>query len=330
MTRGSQQLENAKESIFELIEFRLDRNVNGQVISGRYGINVAKVREVVRMPKINPLTSRIDGLAGVFELRGVPIPVVHLAKFFGDEQASISEHQKVLVAEFGVKRAGFVVDSAHRIRRVRWSDVLPPAADGGSYISSMTLVENNEFLFILDFETMISDLESMSNKRTRRSERLSFHADSTVTSKAADSQAPNRSGAPLILLVDDSPIILKNTMISLQRHGYNVVTASNGQEAYDALKVYAVNKNIMNNLAAIVTDLEMPKMDGFTLIKNIRQIDALANLPVIIHSSLSGQSTKTTGSSMGANRYVVKNDIKNLINVLNETLGWKSNVSIGA
>lgn len=342
MTHGSKQLQNAKESVFELIEFRLDRNVNGQSISGRYGINVAKVREVVRMSKINPLTSRLSGLAGVFELRGVPIPVVHLAKFFGDEAATITSNQKIIVAEFGVKRAGFIVDTTHKIRRIGWSQVMPPASDAGSYITSMTLVEDNEFLFILDFEKIIADIDSESQSHRRvpaylpdvkiqpnREARPATRPVRILRSGAAALGAEQSEG-PLVLLVDDSPVILKNTMIGLQRSGFNVFTARNGLEAWDALQQLANAKPPARKLSAIVTDLEMPQMDGFILINKIRENELTKHLPVIIHSSLSGQATQETGVAMGANKYVVKNDVKNLVEALCEIIGWKSHVRLGA
>lgn len=342
MTQGSKQLQNAKESVFELIEFRLDRQMNGQSISGRYGINVAKVREVVRMSKINPLTSRLSGLAGVFELRGVPIPVVHLAKFFGDEAATITANQKIIVAEFGVKRAGFIVDTTHKIRRIGWSQVMPPASDAGSYITSMTLVEDNEFLFILDFEKIIADIDSESQSHKRVSAHLPdvkiqpnpgarpVSRPVRILRSGAAALGAEGSEGPLVLLVDDSPVILKNTMIGLQRLGFNVVTARNGLEAWDALEQLANAQPPARKLSAIVTDLEMPQMDGFILINKIRENELTKHLPVIIHSSLSGQATQETGVAMGANKYVVKNDVKNLVEALCEVIGWKPHVRIGA
>jgi two-component system chemotaxis response regulator CheV len=347
MTQGSKQLQNAAESIFELIEFRLDRKINGQVITGRYGINVVKVREVVRMPKINPLNSRLSGLAGVFELRGVPIPVINLPAVLGDERAEISKNQKVIVTEFGVKRAGFIVDATHRIRRVNWSHVMPPAADSGTYISAMTLIEDNEFLFILDFERILADIDAMSNSKVSTSQPSKTTSEASMPFLAAadkdikvtplnrsvsveGNQGLGQSNSPLILLVDDSSFILKNTKIGLQRFGLNVMTATNGAEALGILENYASGNWNGTRLAAVVTDIEMPQMDGFILTKNIRAMDAISDLPIIIHSSLSGKATQDTGMAMGANGYVVKNDIKHLVEALSEIIGWKPNIRIGA
>jgi two-component system chemotaxis response regulator CheV len=349
MTDVSKQFQNATESIFELIEFSLARHVNGEQIKGVYGVNVVKVREVVRMPKINPLNSRVNGIAGVFELRGVPIPVINLAAVLGDEKAEINPEQKIIVTEFGVKRAGFIVDATHRIRRINWTQVLPPASDGASYITAMTLIENNEFLFILDFEKILADLDSSSNLRgdehqshnIQNSEAIMALASKMAAQMISQREAfakPIASGngvsdasdGPLVLLVDDSGFILKNTKTGLSRYGLNVMTATNGKEALDILEKYASGNWTGPKLAAVITDIEMPQMDGFILTQKIRENEAISDLPIIIHSSLSGKATQDTGIALGANGYVVKNDIKNLVEALSEIIGWKSPIRLGA
>ena len=268
-------LQDAADSMFELIEFSLDRDVNGQTVRGVYGVNVVKVREVVRMPKINPLNARVRGIAGVFELRGVPIPVVNLAAMLGDDRVSNSADQKVIVAEFGVKRAGFIVDSTRRIRRINWNQVMPPSSDAGSYITAMTLVENNDFLFILDFEKILADLDSSASgqdqSRTgvfnmQNAEAMMARAATMAAQFANQGAGPIRSAAmggaasgpaadaPVVLLVDDSGFILKNTKIGLTRSGLNVMTASNGKEAYDILEKYSRGEMSNTKIAAVITD----------------------------------------------------------------------------
>jgi two-component system chemotaxis response regulator CheV len=345
MNSLSKQAQDAADSMFELIEFSLDRKINGATIKGVYGVNVVKVREVVRMPKINPLNSRIPGMAGVFELRGVPIPVINLAAMLGDESAGNKSDQKVIVTEFGVKRAGFIVDSTRRIRRINWNQVMPPSSDSGSYITAMTLIENNEFLFILDFEKILSDLDLASSAADQNktagqnlpnAEAMMQMAANFAAQFANQSQGMPKSigqasvgaapsaDAPLVLLVDDSGFILKNTKIGLTRSGLNVITAANGKEAMDVLEKYARGEWTGAKIDAVITDIEMPQMDGFTLTKKIRENEALIDMPIIIHSSLSGKATQATGMSLGANGYVVKNDIKNLVEALSEIIGWKA------
>src|SRR5206468_10294084 len=104
--------------------------------------------------------SRIKGVSGVFELRGIPIPAVDLCVALGDEESEPQPNHQIIVTEFSQKRAGFIVDSTHRIRRIAWDKVLPPSADAGTCINGMTLIENNEFLFILDLERILMQLEA--------------------------------------------------------------------------------------------------------------------------------------------------------------------------
>jgi two-component system, chemotaxis family, chemotaxis protein CheV len=333
--------QDASESRFELIEFKLKRRIGGQVLNGTYGVNVVKVREVVRMPSINPLNTRVRGMAGIFELRSVPIPVVNLASVLGDESAEVRPEQKVIVTEFGTKRAGFIVDATHRIRRIEWKDVLAPSSDAGSYITAMTLIENNEFLFILDFERILHDLDSTaSNMGASDTKQFTMPAGLPQMMQEmmlSMGQAAGRGGlqmqtqtseggqpgAPQVLLVDDSPFILKNTKIGLNRAGYNVFTAENGKIAYEILEKIAEGTWKHGKLDAVITDIEMPQMDGFTLTKKIREHATFVDIPIIIHSSLSGKATQDTGIALGANGYIVKNDIRNLVEALSEIIGWK-------
>ncbi len=351
MSNTSGQITDAEDSQFELIEFRLDRNINGKVVRGIYGVNVVKVREVVRMPKINPLNCRIKGMAGVFELRGVPIPVISLAAMLGDDEVCSIADQKIIVTEFGVKRAGFVVDATHRIRRINWSQILAPSGDAGSYITAMTLIENNEFLFILDFERMLADLDaaakiSGSQPNAQASGMLNQEAMMAMAAQMAmqfskqgqngaspgvvPAAAGTSSNGPLVLLVDDSSFILKNTKNGLTRSGLNVITAKDGKEAMEILEKYASGNWQDDKLSAVITDIEMPQMDGLTLTKKIRAHERLSQMPIIIHSSLSGQATHDAGMALGANGYVVKNDIMHLVEALSEIIGWKPSMRIGA
>jgi two-component system chemotaxis response regulator CheV len=312
-------------SLFELIEFSLDRETNGEMRRGIYGVNVAKVREVVRMPEINPLSSRVRGIAGVFELRGIPIPAVHLAVALGDESAKVNKNQQVIVAEFSMRRAGFIVDQTHRIRRLAWDKIMPPTADSETFINGMTLIEGNQFLFILDLERILLSLEEKSiapQLRMAAGYPMGYPQQMMMPAPYGmpqhEAQQANGQGAH-ILLVDDSLFILNSTKSSLLKAGYSVVTASDGQSALALLNDANV-KGRGRRVDMVVTDVEMPRMDGLTLTSKIRESDQLKQLPVILHTSLSGDSTQSAGMRVGANGYVVKNDIKFLIEMVKEVM----------
>jgi two-component system chemotaxis response regulator CheV len=304
-------------SVFELIEFTLDRQLpDGTKIAGRYGVNVAKVREVIRMANINPLGSTVPAMPGIFELRGIPIPAVNLCRVLGDQVSPIRPDQQIIVAEFSNKRAGFIVSSTRRIRRVAWEQVLPPSADNRSCMTGMILIENNEFLFILDLEKILADMERQAG----------FTSPNDLMSVSHHLQASNAHFAPRempmanvpsrgkILIVDDSQLIIDGLTIALRGTGYQIVSANNGVEALQRLEDSAVEEK---GIDAIVTDVEMPKMDGVTLTKKVREHPIFGTLPIVFHSSLSGQATTSAGKAAGANGYVVKNDVKALIALLN-------------
>jgi two-component system chemotaxis response regulator CheV len=307
-------------SVFELIEFTLTRTVRGQPVRGRYGVNVAKVREVVRMPHVNPLASRVPGVAGVFELRGVPIPAVNLAVALGDRETEPRPDQQIIVTEFSQKRAGFVVDQAHRIRRIAWEKVLPPSADAGSCINGMTLVEDNEFLFILDLERILINLEQGDDAASRMMSHAAAPASTataTAFSRGSQPSSVGSSGAR-ILLVDDSAFIRAGVRQALSRVGYQVVEAGDGVEALAALEESAVDGNPID---LIVSDVEMPRMDGLSFVKKVRAHEIFRETPIVLHTSLSGKANQSAGMQVGANGYVIKNDFKTLFELLREILG---------
>jgi len=320
MTDDLQQLQlELGGSFFELIEFTLTRKVGGRQLRGIYGVNVAKVREVVRMPKINPLAARVPGVAGVFELRGVPIPAVHLAVVLGDDFTEPTPQQQLIVTEFSQKRAGFVVDTTRRIRRVAWDKVLPPSADAGSYMNGMTLIENNEFLFILDLERILMTLEEQAAPRPAAQLHSSVAQYAPRAAPRAVAVAPTPQPAPSetlgkILVVEDSSFIRGNVKLVLQRVGFTVVEAGDGVEALEQMEKF-------KGIDLIVCDIEMPRMDGITFTKKLRAHPALSQTPLVLHTSLSGKVSQQAGLLAGANGYVIKNDFRALLELIKEILG---------
>jgi len=332
-------------NVFEIIEFCLKRtDEEGNVIEGKYGVNVAKVREVVRLPKINSLASRVKSIAGLFELRGVPIPAIHLASFLGEEEGGINDSMQIIVTEFSGKRAGFIVDSTKRIRRLNWEDVLPVSAEKGASLNGMTLVEDNEFLFIVDLERILASLEARMSGREYYETFENKIAPgssagpapdqvlvpsagggggggvSTVNDMASDSAyAPGRG--PKLLVVDDSKFILNGVTSVLTKLGYRIVTASDGAEGKEYLEKMISGQSSDEPVDLVVTDVEMPKMDGLSLTKWIKDQERLQTMPVVIHSSLSSKANQQAGLTLGVQGYVVKNDIKRLHGLIQEILG---------
>ena len=296
-------------SVFELIEFSLTRMIRGKPVKGVYGVNVAKVREVVRMPPINPLSSRVKGVAGVFELRGIPIPAVNLAVALGDDHAEPLASQQIIVTEFSQKRAGFIVDSTRRIRRVAWDKVMPPSADAGTCINGMTLIEQNNFLFILDLERVLIMLEFGDAPPTSQG--------SASRERESYTDGKQSGRGKRVLLVDDSKFIRNGVSQVLLREGYHVTEAGDGAEALAALDR---SLGTAQRFDIMVSDVEMPRMDGLTLTRKVREHPGLSTLPIVLHTSLSGRSNQAAGMSIGANGYVVKNDMLTLLAMMTEVM----------
>jgi two-component system chemotaxis response regulator CheV len=317
------------ENVFELIEFSLERQLkDGTVMNGRYGVNVAKVREVVRMPKINPLASGIPGVAGIFELRGVPIPAIHLGQMLGDKNAIIRPTDQIIVVEFSRRRAGFIVDHTEKIRRISWESVLPMGAEKSANLNGMTLLENNEFLFIVDLERIVQSIElavegNILNHLTRSEDPSSVKSGSQSEENLGSSKLSNSRNFSLvgILLIDDSRFILDHVGPLLEKSGFRVILAKDGMEGKAILEKVARGTFDGGSIDVVVSDVEMPKMDGMTLTKWIKEHPVLSVLPVIIHSSLSSRANVEAGLRLGVNGYVVKNDVRKLSDLLREILG---------
>lgn len=297
------------DGYFELIDFNLVRNLpDGRQVKGTYGVNVVKVREVIHMPRINPLASTINGVEGIFELRGVPIPAINLCTILGDARTPFSQDDQIIVTEFAHRRAGFIVQQTNRIRRVPWEKILPPSADKASSMTGMMLIEDNEFLFILDLERIISQLENVASGRP------AFVHENTPLPPM---MAPRKIGFPTILLVDDSNLILNSLARTLNQEGYGIVLARNGVEGLQRLEEAKQSSHVID---AIITDLEMPQMDGLTLLKKIRAHGNYSRIPVYLHTSLSDTGSRETAKQLGANEFFVKNDIGTILRYLKTQL----------
>ncbi|MCX6131085.1 MAG: chemotaxis protein CheW, partial [Proteobacteria bacterium] len=292
----------------------LRRLPGGREIRGIYGVNVVKVREVVHMPRINPLSSSVPGIAGIFELRGIPIPAVNLCTVLGDYQSPITQDQQIIVTEFSQKRAGFIVNSTNRIRRVTWDKVLPPSADSSSSMTGMILIENNDFLFILDLEKIIVELEAKGHGREK--EGSSHELNHSMTHSPIANPHNNNPNAPGILLVDDSNLILNNITRALVNEGYRVIIAQNGIEALQKLEQSLQPRNNLGPIHVILTDVEMPQMDGISFVTRTRSFREFDKIPIYLHTSLSDTSSKEMGERAGANGYFVKNDLLTIIETL--------------
>ena len=307
-------------NIFELVEFVLkpDEASGTKGSTNSFGVNVAKVREVIRMPEIVPCLTTCEAVLGVFNLRGHPIPVIHLGKALGLPGLDVGPGSQIIVTEFSRRLAGFVVAGTKRIRRVNWDKVLPPSSDTFGHITGMMLVENNKFIFILDFERILLEIEGQGQAKGHPSNHgqpdSGHEARDATMETIAKEQRSN-----LIMVVDDSPTARRSLMDLLGGIGMQCISYANGEEAWTALQELDRFQS-QGGIGAIISDVEMPKLDGYSLAKRLRGDETLKSLPFILHSSLTGQVNKDRAFQAGADAYVTKFNKKEIADALRKFL----------
>jgi len=280
----------------ELVDFRILSNTEDGVYEGIYGINVAKVREIIRVPKLTELPGTPEYIEGIFDLRDVVIPVINLACWMGiNPPEGLERNLRVIITEFNNVLIGFIVHEAKRIRRINWNDIEPATFSSssgtldGSKITGVTKIEGDNVLLILDLESVVQELGL-------------YEPDIEDVSNGED----EFSGVALIL--DDSATARKIVNEALTKMGFHVVEANDGQDGLEALEdLYKkYGENIAENLKLILSDVEMPRMDGFHFAANVKKDGRFNDVPIIFNSSISDHFSEIRGKEAGAEAYLVK------------------------
>lgn len=285
---------------FELLLFRLGGDPEGQH-SELYGINVFKIREIAAMPPLTSIAESHPHMLGVVNLRGQVIPVIDLPAVVGCTPTK--GLNIILITEFARTTQAFAVESVDEIVRLEWSDVL--SAEGtaaGSYITSIARINdstggnNTRLVQVLDVETILRDMTPSKEQ--------------DVNPETIGPEAPMKPDT-LILAADDSHIARALIEQSLQALNAPYIMTKSGKEAWEKLldlmeQAQKEGKTVRDKVALVLSDLEMPEMDGFTLTRNIKQDPRFQGLPVVIHSSLSGSTNENHVKSVGADAYVAK------------------------
>jgi len=282
----------------ELVDFRILKQEEDGVYEGIYGINVSKVREIIKFPALTDLPGTPEFIEGIFDLREVVIPVVNLAKWMGIvEPEDARKDARVIITEFNNVLIGFIVHDAKRIRRISWSEIEPASFasgsgdDGldGSKITGVTKIEDDNVLLILDLESVVQDLGL-------------YEPDVENMPKEVD----GFTGVALVL--DDSATARKIVKDALKKMGFKVVEAIDGEEGLakldDLYQMYG--DEIGDNLKIIISDVEMPKMDGFHFAANVKEDVRFNDIPIVFNSSISDHFSEIRGKEAGAEAYLVK------------------------
>ncbi len=260
----------------------------------KFGINVFKVKEVSNSGKVTRTPNMPAGVDGIISLRGHVMPVLNLAKFMGIQEET--PHQTMMVAEYNNHILGFMVKDVDRIIRVDWDKVRPTEGmltDKGALITAITNLEDGSLVSILDVEQILSDAFG-----------------EAVVGNVERIESANEI---CIFFADDSMVARRKIIEVLDKMGVKYIQANNGQEAWDRLRSMAdtaqnSGEDLRNQIQVILTDAEMPAMDGYVLtqyIKNDRRFDGI---PVVMHSSLSSDANRAMGKRVGVDYYVPKFD----------------------
>ena len=280
----------------ELVDFRILKQENDTVYEGIYGINVSKVREIIRVPNLTELPGTPEFIEGIFDLRDVVIPVVNLARWMGiTEPEGAQNNARVIITEFNNILIGFVVHEAKRIRRISWNDIEPATfvsgagSLDGSKITGVTKIEGDNVLLILDLESVVQDLGL-------------YEPDVGDIPQEVD------SFSGLALILDDSSTARKIVKDALEKMGFKVVEAIDGKEGIEKLNelydVYGVD--IANHLKIIISDVEMPRMDGFHFAASTKSDGRFDDIPIVFNSSISDHFSEIRGKEAGGEAYLVK------------------------
>ncbi len=267
-----------------------------------FGINVFKVREITHTPEITQAPNLPVGVEGVISLRGSIIPVLSLGRFVNAE-APVSSYPTMMVTEFNRRTQGFLLSDVDHIVRVDWDKVRAPDAmvsGGHGVITAITQLPDGRLVSILDVEQIIASV-------------FGEHPIPEI----ASANAPEN----VVFFVDDSTVARKEIALVLDKLGIQHHHAKNGAEAWERLQGLATRAQsegvpLKNRLRLILTDAEMPEMDGYVLTRFVKEDSRFKGIPVVMHSSLSSEANKTMGKRVGADAYVPKFDAV----VLAETL----------
>jgi len=286
---------------FEIIEFSV-----GGVF---YGLNVAKVREVINAVPVTFIARAHPNLDGVFTLRSRVIPLVNLARSLNAQPAS--EEFKIIVCEINNFHVGFKVDAVYRIHRISWTQMEPAPHIAGSDLVVGIVKMQERMIILLDFEKILADVNPEMNQKM------------TAVPKSTPELIEIRK-TKTILIAEDSRMLRDLLLNTLHTAGYKTISNENGQEAWDQLETLAnSDKAVTDHLQLIITDIEMPQMDGHHLIKRIKSHPRLNDLPVVIFSSLINDEMRVKGDALGAFAQVTKPEIEQLIGIVDKKIALK-------
>lgn len=259
-----------------------------------YGINVFKVREVLQCPKLTEIPQSHPVVRGAAHIRGETVSVLDLSMAIGGPPLQKIENAFVVITEYNRTVQGFLVHNVERIINLSWGEIHPPPAGSGkqSYLTAVAEFEN-QLIEIIDVEKVLSEITPMSTEVSQDIIETEF-------------KAPHDR---VVLIADDSAVARNQVKRTVEQIGLKTHLAKDGLEALNYLKSIADSgRDVTKEVLLVISDIEMPEMDGYTFTAEVRSDARLAELPVILHTSLSGVFNKAMVDKVGADRFIAKFD----------------------
>ena len=288
-------LENGTNEL-EVLEFTIGNNY--------YGINVAKIREILPYQPVTPMPNAHKSIEGIFMPRDTMITVINLPKELGLVESTDYSSDMMIITNFNKLNIAFHVHKVVGIHRVSWNDIIKPdhtINTTDSSIATGIIKIDGKLIVILDFESIVSEISPETGLKVSEIDTLGTR---------------QRNESP-IMIAEDSALLSKLIIDSLQKAGYiNVIKNDNGQEAWDKLEELKRKGTALDEVKCIITDIEMPVMDGHRLTKLVKSDDVLKEIPLIIFSSLVNEEMRIKGLSLGADAQLSKPEIGNLVRII--------------
>lgn len=294
-------LENGTNEL-EVLEFIIGNN--------HYGINVAKVKEIVNFQKVTPVPNSHPSVEGIFMPRDTMITVVNLANVLRLPESEDPKNDMLINTNFNKLNVAFHVHKIVGIHRVSWADIITPDVTINSFESGIAtgiIKIDGRLIIILDFERIVSDISPETGLKVSEIARLGER---------------DRNNSPIVI-AEDSTLLMRLISDSLEKAGYtNVTKCVNGQEAWDYLQSIKkkADGDVTKHVKCIVTDIEMPLMDGHRLTKLVKTDSSLQVIPVIIFSSLINEEMRRKGEQLGADAQLSKPEIGSLVEEIDKLI----------
>ena len=284
----------------EVLEFIVGTN--------HYGINVAKIKEILPYKQPTPIPNAHPCIEGIFMPRDTIITIVDLGRSLNLPPSNTTRTDMYIVTNFNKLNIAFHVNDVVGIQRVSWADITKPdesISNSGKGVATGIIKLSDKLIVILDFEKIVSDISPETGLKV----------------SDIDALGERQRNTKPVLVAEDSPLLSKLILDSLHKAGYtNVIMNNNGQEAYDKLCAFRDEGTIYDKVKCVITDIEMPQMDGHRLTKLIKDDKDMKDLPVIIFSSLVNEEMRRKGESLGANAQLSKPEIGQLVTTIDKLI----------